>query len=169
MRLLALALLLFACNSSDPPADASRADAACTPGMFLGRCMCGTEPTGSVSCLPSGFGTTGCVCPDAATPADAVSDGPATPDAPTDAAAADGEADAARDAAPSCDADITSDPRNCGACGRACTGAPQEGCFRGVCRRPMCPMSCTQDTECEECVFGRPPGSVSRCVARGCS
>ncbi len=89
MRFAFAVLALVACNSSDPPADASRADAACTPGMFLGRCMCGTELTGSVSCLPSGYGTTGCVCPDATTPTDATADAPAevgpeasTPDTP---------------------------------------------------------------------------------------
>lgn len=155
-----VALALVACSKSPDSADAARADAACSPGMFLNRCMCGAEFTGSVSCLQSGYGTTGCVCPDASAPADASDD--ASTDAPSsaDAATADVPLEAATDT-PSAP-DVTGDAPRCpsgitGTCGGRSvdfqTGLRQSDGSTLHCGR--CGNTCAVGSFCEVCVCTR--------------
>jgi len=117
---------------------------ACAPDGVLDRCdlgravacTCSSGATGAQECGPSGVWSP-CVCSTAGDAGAAVSDAP--PDRPRDVA---------RDADPRCSAqpsttswceaadagacvDLSTDARNCGACGHACSGGLE--CFGGFC------------------------------------
>ena len=77
------------------------------------------------------------------------------------------------DVGPPCDADLTRDPQNCGACGRRCTVTP---CMGGVCSwcRPtlsLCGLSCydlsTTNQHCGSCST-RCGGSTPNCCLGVC-
>ncbi len=168
-RLAALALVLLASCSADPPAaptDAPSPDVAevapcggaCGVGTVceLGRCVAVIGPDAAVDAAEAGS--------DAAP--DATGDGPVVADAP------------APDATPAaCDAgltrcgdrcvDTTSDRDNCGRCGGQCGSNPDRH-FYGACAESLCVARCDVGWgDCDGMLTNGCESSLNRIVACG--
>lgn len=170
--LLLLAMLAAACAGDPLPLT------NCTAGVQT-ACACPGGSTGAQRCAADGSGFGACMCEgvDAAV-GDVAAD--ATQDAPRDGSALDvavvdaavGDVGIPRDACPRgdsrCGVDYEQDPRNCGGCGHVCpASAPM--CQDGLCVAPVCPSTCTRDSECDGCAWlnGYPQNS-GFCAGPGC-
>lgn len=176
--LLLLAVFAAACAGDPLPLT------NCTAGVQT-ACACPGGSTGAQRCAADGSGFGACMCEgvdaavgDAGADAVAVADGGRdAPDAlGLDAAVGDavavGDVGIPRDACPrgdsSCGADYEQDPRNCGGCGHVCpASAPM--CHDGLCVAPVCPSTCTRDSECDGCAWlAGHPERAGFCAGPGC-
>lgn len=152
--LLALVVGALACGADAPP--------SCGAPGLVRACACVGGAQGAQECSPGGAWSV-CACPDGGATEAGV-------DAGRDAARDVGGDAPAVDVDPGCDGgapnlcggrctDNRHDPANCGACGRACSGALGD-CVFGVCQASLDPDAgadagrCGQLAECDTPGFG---------------